>query len=162
VLPDVVRSAILARRNRGTRVRRAVLERCLGRAALRSGHGVAIVLVVVVELRAGPVLDDIVIVIVIARRFAQQPFAVCDRDAVIVRMDFAEGQETVAVAAILDERRLKRRFDAGYLREIDISFERASAGDLDVKFFQLPSVRHRDPSFLRVGGVDQHDLCHSG
>ena len=161
MLPDVVRSAIVARRDRGAGVGRAFLERCLGRAALarpwrrhRRRH----------DRRTAQAPA--------ARRhrrrhrrrrgFAQQPFAVGDRDAVIVGVDFAEGQEAVAIAAIFDERRLQRRFDAGYLREIDVSFERASAGDLDVKFFQLPSVRHRDPGFFRVGGVDQHDLCHSG
>jgi hypothetical protein len=75
-------------------------------------------------------------------------------------MDFAEGQEAVAIAAILDERRLQRRFDPCYLREIDIAFERASARNLDVKFFQLLSVDHRNPGFFRVGGVDQHNLGH--
>jgi hypothetical protein len=30
-------------------------------------------------------------------------------------MDFGKGQEAVAVAAIIDERRLQRRFDPGYL-----------------------------------------------
>ena len=53
---------------------------------------------------------------------AQQRLTVGDRDLVIVGVNFAEGEETVAVAAILDERRLKRRFDAGDPREIDVSF----------------------------------------
>ena len=38
-----------------------------------------------------------------------QRLPVGDRDLVIVGMDFAEGQEAVAVAAIFDERRLQRR-----------------------------------------------------
>jgi hypothetical protein len=37
-------------------------------------------------------------------------------------VNFAEGEETVAVAAILDERRLERRFYAGDPREVDVSF----------------------------------------
>jgi hypothetical protein len=37
---------------------------------------------------------------------AQQRFPVGDRDAVIIRMDFAEGQEAVAIAAVFDETRL--------------------------------------------------------
>jgi len=36
-----------------------------------------------------------------------QRLTVGDRDLVIVRMDFAEGEEAVAVAAIFDERRLQ-------------------------------------------------------
>ena len=36
-------------------------------------------------------------------------------------MDFAEGEEAVAIAAIVDESGLKRRFDAGYLGEVDVS-----------------------------------------
>ncbi len=47
--------------------------------------------------------------------FGQQRIAIRLRDLIIVGMDFAEGEEAVAVAAIIDERRLKRRFDAGHL-----------------------------------------------
>src|SRR5690606_20309907 len=45
----------------------------------------------------------------------QQGFAVRDRNLVVVGVDFAEGEEAVPVTAIFDERRLKRRFDAGHL-----------------------------------------------
>jgi len=47
--------------------------------------------------------------------FSQQGFAVFLRDLVIVRMDFAECQEAVAIAAKIHESRLQRRFDAGNL-----------------------------------------------
>ena len=40
-----------------------------------------------------------------------QPFAVGDRDLIVVGVDFVEGQEAVAVATVLHERRLQRRFD---------------------------------------------------
>src|SRR5688572_11825966 len=90
MLPDIVRSAILARRDRGAGIGPAILERCLGRAALGSGHGVVVVVGVIVEPRAGLMIDDIVFVIVIARRFAQQPFTIGDRDAVIVGVDRSE------------------------------------------------------------------------
>ena len=40
-----------------------------------------------------------------------QCLPVRDRDLIVVGMDFRERQEAVAVAAILDERRLQRRFD---------------------------------------------------
>ncbi len=44
-----------------------------------------------------------------------QRLSVGDRDLVVVGMDFRERQEAMAVAAILDERRLQRRLDAGDL-----------------------------------------------
>ncbi len=170
--------------------RAVFVERRFAGVAIRpAGHGVIVLAGVVVKsvaamivagvivppmivaasigaaIAAGPVGAALValfrlLVLELARCVAQQPFAVGDRDAVIIGVDFAEGQETVPVSAILDERRLQRRFDACYLCEIDVSFERPSAGDFDVKFFQLPSVHHRDPGLFRVGGVDQHDLCH--
>jgi hypothetical protein len=42
---------------------------------------------------------------------AQQRLAILLRDLVIVRVDFGESQEAVPVAAVIDERRLQRRFD---------------------------------------------------
>ena len=44
--------------------------------------------------------------------FLDQRLPVGDRDLVVVRMDFAEGEEAVAVAAVVDEGGLQRRFDA--------------------------------------------------
>ena len=46
---------------------------------------------------------------------AEQGFAIGLGDLVIIGVDFAEGQEAVAVSAIVDERRLERRFDPGDL-----------------------------------------------
>ena len=43
--------------------------------------------------------------------FAKQGVAVGLRNLVIVGVDFAEGEEAVTVCAIIDERRLERRFD---------------------------------------------------
>ena len=43
--------------------------------------------------------------------FGQQRFAIFPRNLIIVGMDFAESEEPVAVAAEIDEGRLKRRFD---------------------------------------------------
>jgi hypothetical protein len=44
-----------------------------------------------------------------------QSLTVRHRDLIIVRMDFAEGEEAVAIAAIFDEGRLQRRLDARHL-----------------------------------------------
>ena len=49
------------------------------------------------------------------RLLGDQRLPVGDRDLVIVGMDFAEGEEAVAIAAVVDERRLQRRLYAGDL-----------------------------------------------
>ena len=54
---------------------------------------------------------------------AQQRLTVGDRYLIVVGMDFAERQETVAIAAILDEGGLKRWFDARHARQVDVSLE---------------------------------------
>ncbi len=43
--------------------------------------------------------------------FAEQGFAILLGDLIIIGMDFRESEEAVTVAAIVDERRLKRRLD---------------------------------------------------
>ncbi len=52
----------------------------------------------------------------------EQRFAVGDRNLVIIRVDFVERQETVTVAAEIDERRLQRRLDARHFGQIDVTF----------------------------------------
>src|SRR3546814_13362866 len=60
--------------------------------------------------------------------FAKQRVAVFLRNLVIIGVDLAKGEEAVAIAAIFDERRLQRRFDAGYLGQIDIRSEERRVG----------------------------------
>ena len=50
-----------------------------------------------------------------------QRLTVGDWDLVIIGVDFAEGEEAVAVAAIFDESGLQRRFNPRDLRQIDIT-----------------------------------------
>jgi len=57
----------------------------------------------------------------LGRLFGQQRLAVRDRNLVVIRMDFREGQETVPVPAVVDKRRLERRLDPRNLCEIDVS-----------------------------------------
>src|SRR3546814_1165719 len=70
--------------------------------------------------------------------FAKQRIAVFLRNLVIIGVDLAKGEEAVAIAAIFDERRLQRRFDAGYLGQIDIALELLVLGGLEI---QLQIVR---------------------
>src|SRR5665213_115865 len=91
-----------------------------------------------------------------------QRLPIGDRNLIIVRMDFAEGQKAVTVAAIFDEGGLQRRFYARDLREIDVSTQLFALGGLEIKFFDSVAADHNDPGFFRVGGIDQHFVGHFG
>nr|WP_311979932.1 hypothetical protein [Bradyrhizobium diazoefficiens] len=89
-----------------------------------------------------------------------QRLPVGDRDLVIVGMDFAEGEEAVAVTAIFDESGLERGFDPGDLGEVDISAQLLALRGLEVKLFDAIAADHDDPGLFRVGGIDQHLVGH--
>ena len=91
---------------------------------------------------------------------AKQRVAVRLGDLVIIGVDFAEGQEAVAVSAIIDERRLERRFYPGNLGEIDIAFELFVLGGFEVKLLDPVSFDDRDPGLLRVARIDEHAHGH--
>ena len=63
-----------------------------------------------------------------------QGLPVGDGDLIVIGMNFAESQEAVAIAAIIDEGGLERRLDPGYLGEIDVAAELAAVGGLEIKF----------------------------
>ena len=92
--------------------------------------------------------------------FGQQGFPVFLRDLVVIRVDFAEGQEPVAIAAEIDEGRLQRRFDAGYLGEVDVAFDLLVFSGFKVEFFNPVALQHRHPGFFLVARIDQHALRH--
>ncbi len=75
-------------------------------------------------------------------------------------MDFAEGEEAVAIAAEVDERRLQRRFYPGDFGEIDIAFDLLVIGRFKVEFLNPVALEHRHPGFFRVARIDQHAGCH--
>jgi hypothetical protein len=83
-----------------------------------------------------------------------QRLAIGDRNLIIVRMDFAEGQKAVAVAAILNEGGLQRGLYARDLGEIDISTQLFALGGLEIKLFDTIAADHNDPGLFRVGGID--------
>jgi hypothetical protein len=89
-----------------------------------------------------------------------QRLPVGDRDLVIVGMDFAEGEEAVAVTAIFDESGLERGFDPGDLGEVDISAQLLALRGLEIKLFDAIAADHDDPGLFRVGGIDQHLVGH--
>ena len=91
-----------------------------------------------------------------------QRLTIGDRDLVIVGMNFAEGEEAVAIAAIFDEGGLQRRFDARDLRQIDVAAQLFALRGLEIKFFDAVAANHNDPGLLRVGGIDKHFVGHFG
>ena len=95
-----------------------------------------------------------------ARVGLDQRLPVGDRDLVIVRMDFGERQEAVAVAAVLDERRLQRRLDPRHLGEIDIAAKLFAVRGLEIEFLDAVAAQHDHPGFLRMGRVDEHFVGH--
>jgi hypothetical protein len=91
-----------------------------------------------------------------------QRLTVGDRDLIVVGMDFAEGKEAVAVAAIFDESRLQRRLYARDLGEVDIAAQLLALGSFEVKFFDAVAADDNDPGLFRMGGIDQHLVGHFG
>jgi hypothetical protein len=91
-----------------------------------------------------------------------QRLTVGDRNLVVVRMNFAECKEAVAVSAVFDEGGLQRRFYTRDLGEIDVAAQLFALGRLEIKFFDAVAADHNDPCLFRVGGVDQHFVGHFG
>ncbi|MGV7218009.1 hypothetical protein [Bradyrhizobium sp. UFLA05-112] len=89
-----------------------------------------------------------------------QRLPIGNRDLVVVGMDFAEGKEAVAVAAIFDEGGLEGRFDPCDLGEIDIAAQLLALRGLEIKLFDAIAADHDDPGLFRVGGIDQHLVGH--
>jgi hypothetical protein len=89
-----------------------------------------------------------------------QRLAIGDRDLVIVRMNFAEGEKAVTVAAVFDEGRLQGRFYARDLGEIDVAAQLFALSGLEIKFFDAIAADHYDPGLFRVGGIDKHFVGH--
>ena len=86
--------------------------------------------------------------------------SITDRNAVVIGMNFGEGQEGMAIAAILDERGLERRLDPRHLCQIDIALELFAELRLVVEFLYAGSIDDGDPGFLGVRRIDQHAPGH--
>ena len=141
----------------------------LGRNFLVALIGSGIVMIALVEVGFGSIQRLVLDFVVIARflccaqalllgrmlRFlAQQCLAILFGDLIIIRMNFREGQETVAVTTIIDERRLQRGFDPGYLGEIDISLELPMFGRFEIELLNPTSLDDCHPGFFLVARVD--------
>ena len=95
------------------------------------------------------------------RRFLLEQFlAVRDRDTIIVGMDFVEGEEAVPVSAIVDERRLKRRFDPGHLCKVNVSLQLGFLAAFEVEIVQPVAADDDHPGLFGVSRVNQHACRH--
>ena len=75
-------------------------------------------------------------------------------------MDFAERQEPVAVAAVIDESRLERRLDPGHFGKIDVALQLSAVCRLEIEFLHAIAAYDDHASFLRVRRVDEHLVGH--
>jgi len=89
-----------------------------------------------------------------------QRLTVGDRDLIIVRMNFAEGKKAMAVAAVFDKGRLKRRLYTRNLGEVDVAAKLFALSGLEIKLFDAIAADHDDPGLLRMGGIDKHFVGH--
>ena len=89
-----------------------------------------------------------------------QRLTVGDRNLVVVRMNFAECKEAVAVSAVFDEGGLQRRFYTRDLGEIDVAAELFTIGGLEVEFFDPVAAQNHHPGLLRMGRIDEHFVGH--
>jgi hypothetical protein len=71
-------------------------------------------------------------------------------------VNFVEGEETVPVAAVIDERSLERRLYARHLGEIDVPAEQLTRRAFEVEFLYPAIPLDHDPSLLGVRGIDEH------
>ncbi|MNS23586.1 hypothetical protein D3C72_554070 [compost metagenome] len=101
---------------------------------------------------------QIIVIVVVRMRFGHDGFAVGDRDLVIIRVDFVEGQEAVTIAAVLDESRLEAGLYASDLGEVDVAAKLAAGRGFEIEFLNLASVHDGDAGFFRVRRIDQHCL----
>jgi hypothetical protein len=89
-----------------------------------------------------------------------QRLPVGDRDLILVGLDFAEGEEAVAIAAVVDESGLQRRLDARHLGQIDIAAKLFTVGGLEVEFLDTIAAQNDHPGLLRMGRIDEHFVGH--
>ncbi|MNL66392.1 hypothetical protein D3C87_1908500 [compost metagenome] len=74
----------------------------------------------------------------------QERLTIGERDLVVVGMDFGESQESVAVAAVVDEGGLERGLHPGDLRQIDIAADLLLMFRLEVELFYAVPANDND------------------
>ena len=75
-------------------------------------------------------------------------------------MNFGKGEETVPVAAVIDEGGLQRRLYARDFGEIDIASKLLLSGLFVIKFLDTIALYRDHPGLFRMRRIDQHFPCH--
>jgi hypothetical protein len=76
----------------------------------------------------------------------------------VLLRDFLQRQEAVALAAVLDERRLEARLDARDASLVDVGLLLFLGRNLDRQVVELLTVNECDAQLLLLRRVDQHSL----
>ena len=92
--------------------------------------------------------------------FGEQCIAIRLGNLVVVRVNFAEGEETVPVASEIDECRLKRGLYARYLGEVDVALDLLLVGRFEIELFNAVALEYRHPRLFRVARIHKHARCH--
>src|SRR5690606_21726262 len=101
-------------------------------------------------------------VLALADQFAHRGLVGIDAGRVVLARDFLERQEAMAVAAVLDEAGLERRFDAGDAPLVDVALLLFPGRDLDVEIVEGLAIDDGHTQLLTLSCVDQHTLHFSG
>ena len=104
--------------------------------------------------RAAAALLALAVLLGVAGLLLEERLPVGEGDLVVVGVDLVEGQEAVAVAAVLDEGRLERRLHPGDLGEIDVAAQLTPVGGFEVELLDPRPVDRDDSGLLRVHRVD--------
>jgi hypothetical protein len=91
-----------------------------------------------------------------------QRLPIGNRDLIVVRMNFAEREKAVAVAAIFDESGLEGRLYPRDLGEVDVAAQLLALGGFEIKFLDAVAADDNNPGLFRVGSIDQHLVGHIG
>jgi len=89
-----------------------------------------------------------------------QRLPVGDGNLVVIRVDFAERQKAMAVAAIVYERRLERRLDPRHFGKVDVASQLAAACRFEIEFLNAVAAQYDHPGLFRVGRIDKHLVGH--
>ena len=110
-----------------------------------------------IDVVAGRFAVEIVLVLIVVR-LGHDGFAVGDGDLVVVGVDFVEGEEAVAIAAVFNEGSLQAGLYACDLGEVDIAAKLALRTGFEIEFLNLAPVHDGDPGLLGMRRIDQHCL----
>ena len=84
-----------------------------------------------------------------------QSLAVLDRNAIVIGVNFAEGQESLPVAAIFNKGGLKRRFDARHACQINVAFELLAVFGFVIEILNTGAAQQDNPCLFGLSPVDK-------